>query len=131
MTKAVLLVVCLAAGCAGTTSQVPPEGWRSKLREAMRAEVPDRAARDRQSRLLADAVEYGQIEGLNRAQVRAAIGKGRACVDEHCSANDFRESDWLYEIGVATGDDVKQLPLLIIGFDHRDRAAHVWTLTTH
>ena len=32
---------------------------------------------------------------------------------------------------VAEGDQVKQLPVLIVGFDPQGRAARIWTLTTH
>lgn len=93
--------------------------------------IETRAARDEQSRLLADAVEHGSLDDLNRGQIQALFGKGAACRMDVCAANGFTADDWYYEIGRSAGDDVKQLPVLIVGFDHRDRAAHVWTLTTH
>jgi hypothetical protein len=118
-------------GCAGAAQEVPPEAWRKRLRDAMMRPVPTRAVRDDQSRLLADAAEQGGMEMLSRDEIRAAFGKGQACRVELCEKNGFGESDWYYEIGEATDDEVKQLPVLIVGFDHHDRAARIWTLTTH
>lgn len=126
-----LLAAVLLAGCAGGAQQVPPEAWRKRLREALARPVATRAERDDQSRLLADAAEQGGLDMLSREEIRAAIGKGQACRVELCSEHGFLESDWYYEIGEATGDKVKQLPVLVVGFDHHDRAARIWTLTTH
>lgn len=123
--------LCLAAACAGASSEIPAETWRQRLRDAMMRSVETRAVRDEQSRLLADAVEHGKLDDLNRGQVRAMFGKGQACRIELCAEHGFTADDWYYEVGRDPGEDVKQLPVLIVGFDHRDRAFRVWTLTTH
>ncbi|MGD8858593.1 MAG: hypothetical protein PVI30_01180 [Myxococcales bacterium] len=122
----------LFLGCGGAAlSAARADQMRRELREAMTEPVPDRHTRDRHSRFLADVVDRGALAGMNRADVRAAFGPGQACRSQICRRAGFGPSDWYYEVGRATGDGVKQLPVLIVGFDHRDRAVRVWNLTTH
>ncbi len=127
-----LAVLALALGCGGAAlTEVQADRIRSDLRDTMSKPVADRQTRDAHSRHLVQAVESGALDRLDRSQIRAAIGKGRACRNEICDNAGFREGDWYYEIGQAASDDIKQLPVLIIGFDHRDVGTRVWTLTTH
>ena len=104
---------------------------RSRLRDTMGEPVTSRDQRDQHSRTLLEVADSGVLEGLNQEQLRAEIGRGQACRAEICDQNGFRESDWYYEIGVAESEEIKQLPVLIIGFDPRGRAARIWTLKTH
>jgi hypothetical protein len=97
----------------------------------MHETVSTREQRDDQSRLLADIVDKGALQRMNQEDVRAAFGPGNACRTDLCSQHGFHEGDWYYEIGVAEGDQVKQLPVLIFGFDPQGRATRVWTLSTH
>ena len=108
---------------------------RSRLRSTMAEPVATREQRDDHSRTLLEVADSGVLEGLNQEQLRAEIGRGQACRAEICDQNGFQESDWYYEVGVISdapeGDEIKQLPVLIIGFDPRGRAARIWTLKTH
>lgn len=97
----------------------------------MQRPIRTRSERDENSRLLADVVGKEALHGLDRDQVRAALGPGEACRDKLCEEHGFVEDDYYYEIGHAEGDQVKQLPVLIVGFDPQGRAIRVWTLTTH
>jgi hypothetical protein len=128
---ALLLSSCVSLVACGGGPSVPPGHFRQQLRDAMTEPVGDRDQRDAQSRRMAEAIDGAELEGLDRSQIRAAIGRGRACNVPLCSEHGFSPDDWYYEMGQATSDDVKQLPVLIIGFDHKDRAVRVWTLTTH
>src|SRR5262249_42728676 len=104
---------------------------RKQLRDAMQEPVGSRDERDRHSRLLADVVGQGAMQGLNEDQVRAALGPGEACRKPLCEQHGFGEYDWYYEIGSLTDEKLKQLPVLIVGFDPQRRATRIWTLTTH
>ena len=117
-------------GCGGGGAEIRPEQWRSRLGDAMSEPVGSRDARDAQSRLLEQAVDEGEIDGLNKLEVQAAFGPGKACRLEICSDHGFSGDDWSWEIGNTTNDEVKQLPILIVGFV-RGMVARVWTLTTH
>jgi hypothetical protein len=121
----------LLLACAGGAPSVRPEQLRAELRAALDKPISTRDQRDEQSRLMARVVEQDAFDDFNRGDVRAALGKGRACRIELCGEQGFVGSDWYYEIGVAQSEDIKQLPVLIFGFDPRDRVARVWTLTTH
>ena len=124
-----LAVVLAACGASLTPVQAMQE--RERLRAAMREPVSTRQKRDDQSRLLADVVNKGALQKMDMEDVRAAFGPGQPCRIELCSQHGFGEGDWYYEIGVIEGDKVKQLPVLIVGFDPQGRAARIWTLTTH
>ena len=119
------------SGCGATLSPAEATQLRHRLREAMQADVSTRAQRDDQSRLLADVVHKGALDHLSQEDVRAALGAGQACRNELCEKHGFSDTDWYYEIGRAQSDQVKQLPVLIVGFDPQGRAVRVWTLTTH
>jgi hypothetical protein len=117
--------------CGPRLTEAEAQDQRSRLRNALARPVATREARDDQSRLLAEVADSGVLEGLNEAEIRAAIGKGQACRSPLCEQNGFGAGDFYYEVGVMEGDEVKQLPVLIVGFDPRGRATRVWTLTTH
>ena len=125
------LLALLGSACGPKLTDAEARDQRARLRSALDQPVATREARDAQSRLLADVADSGALQGLDQAEIRAAIGKGQACRDPLCAKNGFGPNDYYYEIGVATGDDVKQLPVLIVGFDQSGHAARIWTLTTH
>lgn len=137
MTTRTTATVCIAAlgllcgACGATLSQTEATQLRRQLRDAMSTPVQTREQRDEQSRLVADIVEQGALDGLNHSEIRAALGSGQACRSELCREQGFGESDWSYDVGVASGDEVVQLPVLIVGFDPRGRVERVYTLTTH
>lgn len=130
-----LAMLCLAVpyaiGCSSALSDAEARQQQQRLRDAMGTSIDSRQQRDEQSRLLADIVATGALDGLNSTQLRAALGPGQACRTELCDAQGFKDSDWFYEIGRAGSPDVKQVPVLIVGFDSRGRVARVFTLTTH
>jgi hypothetical protein len=130
----VLFGLLAAIGCGASLTAEQATQLRHQLRDAMQTDVSTREQRDDQSRLLLDVVDKGALSGLSRDEVRAALGPGAACRDELCSAHGFSESDWYYEIGhvdPAARERIKQLPVLIVGFDPHERATRVWTLKTH
>jgi hypothetical protein len=126
-----LTVLLVAAGCGASLTEAQRHDLQQRLRTAMAEPVASRDERDQHSRTMVEVADSGALNGLDQEQLRAAIGRGQACRAEICSKNGFRESDWYYEIGVAANDQIKQLPVLIIGFDPRGRAARIWTLKTH
>jgi hypothetical protein len=119
------------AGCSSALSDVEARQQRQRLRDAMTVAIDSRDERDEQSRLLAEIAATGALDGLNSSEVRAALGRGQACRSELCEAQGFSEDDWFYEIGQAGSPDIKQVPVLIVGFDARGRVERVFTLTTH
>ena len=131
LVSAIAALAVLDGACGGGLSDAQAHQLRARLREKMDEPVANRDQRDQHSRTMAEVAESGALNGLNQDQLRSAIGRGAACRMEICAKNGFRESDWYYEVGVAAGEDIKQMPVLIIGFDPRGRAARVWTLTTH
>jgi hypothetical protein len=120
-----------SAGCGATLTDAQAREQRSKLRALLAQPVANREQRDQNSRSLVEIADSGALNGLNQQELRDAIGRGIACRAEICSQNGFRESDWYYEVGVAQSEEIKQLPVLIIGFDPRGHAARIWTLKTH
>lgn len=98
----------------------------------METEVTDRASRDQNSRLLVEAVEHDALEGLQLAEVQAAFGQGLSCEDNAlCSAQGFGDDDLYYPIGQRTGEEPKQLPILIVGLGPHGEVERVFTLSTH
>lgn len=128
---AVLVAACLGACASGPT--LPPTHYRHQLHEVIRQEVATRAQRDAHSRVLAESLEGGALEGLSQPELRAALGKAVNCSGKAlCEDNGFASSDWYYEIGHMTDEDaVKQMPVLIVGFGPRGEVTRTWTLTTH
>jgi hypothetical protein len=127
-----MIVVALLQSCASAgQGQLRAGEERDKLRRAMQVSVDSRARRDQQSQLLADSAQRADLETMNRDSVRAAFGAGRACGLEICRKQGFSDSDWYYEIGVIGGEQVKQLPLLMLSFDPHGHVKRVFTLTTH
>jgi len=127
----VLALLAGSGGCGASLTDAQAREQRSKLRALLGEPVATRDQRDQNSRSMAEIADSGALNGLNQQELRDAIGRGIACRAEICSQNGFRESDWYYEVGVAESKEIKQLPVLIIGFDPRGRAARIWTLTTH
>jgi hypothetical protein len=125
-----LIVSSALAGCA-SGGGLPPAEWHAKLNAAMATEVSTPAQGQEQSRLLQAALDDGALDNMIRPDVQAAIGKGMPCRNELCEKQGFSETDWYYELGVVQGDAVKQLPVLIVGFDQMHRATRIWNLTTH
>lgn len=127
-----ILVSLLATGCAARSPEAALSEQRARLRSAMQREVPSRDVRDEQSRTLVEVAESGALERLTRPEVRAAFGPGLSCETyDLCSDQGFSGSDWYYLIGVASDAKIKQLPVLIVGFDPHDRVSRVYTLRTH
>ena len=124
---------CLLAlvGCGASLSDAQVKSLRSELRAAIGEPVRTLDERDAHSRVLADVVGRGVVEGMTQLEIRTTFGQGRPCRVALCSEHGFTDADWYYEIGLAEGDKVKQLPVMIVGFDPRGRAVRVWTLTTH
>jgi hypothetical protein len=131
-TRKWLPLLCLwVCGCAGSGSEIKPEVWRARLRSAMDESVDSRERRDQLSRVMIDATGSGALDRLMRPDVQAAFGPGLSCDGyELCAKQGFQGSDWYYPIGHATTDKIKQLPVLIIGFDTHDRVSRVYTLRT-
>jgi hypothetical protein len=128
----VLLVIGWTGCGASSESTLRPEQWRMQLRDAMGQPVPTREKREELSRVLADAAENGEIERMTRPDVRAAFGEGASCdALPLCGDQGFLGSDWYYLIGTDPDPKIKQLPVLIVGFDTHDRVSRVYTLTTH
>jgi hypothetical protein len=128
------LVVSLWLGivaCGATLTAAEAGQLRQQLREAIQEPVASRDDRDRHSRVLAQVVEKDALHGLDQEQLRAALGRGQACRLELCAKHGFTADDWVYEIGHTDDPKIKQLPLLIVGFDSLLHATRVWTLTTH
>ena len=124
------LVPTVLLGCGAGLSQDEAAQLRRELREAIQAPVTSRDERDRHSRLLESAVDRGALSGLDQDGLRAALGPGVACTPRLCAEHGFNEGDWDYEIGQNHDPKLKQLPVLIVGFDPRRRVARVWTLKT-
>jgi hypothetical protein len=117
--------------CAASLTPAEVTQLRRELRAAMQQPVTTREQRDQHSRLLADAAGRGALQHLDEAELRSAFGPGNACRIPLCEQHGFTESDWYYEIGQLEEPKLKQLPVLIVGFDPQRRAARIWTLTTH
>jgi hypothetical protein len=120
-----------AASCATTLTAAQRSDLRQQLRNAMQEPVTSLEDRERHSRLLADIVGKDALQGMNEPDVRAAFGRGDSCTLPVCAQHGFTADDWVYTIGHNEDPKIKQLPLLIIGFDPQRRATRIWTLTTH
>jgi hypothetical protein len=136
MTKLVFMLTLLsllATGCGGAaSSEVKPEQWRTRLHGAMHESVATRDKRDELSRLLVDAIDAGALDRLTRPDIEAAFGPALACQSlPLCAEQGFQDDDWYYLIGTAADPKIKQLPVLIIGFDTHNQVSRVYTLRTH
>jgi hypothetical protein len=122
----------LAAGCAGTQPDPAAREWREKLAAAVREPVTTRDQRDDHSRVLVAAIDHDAILGLNSDQVKAALGPGEPCSGQAlCAEQGFSGDDLYYAIGQPADDKIKQLPVLIVGFDMHGAVKRVYTLKTH
>jgi len=98
----------------------------------MQARVSTRTQRDEHSRVLLDAIAHDALEGLNLAQVQAQFGQGQPCSEQAlCAEQGFSGDDLYFEIGEIADDSIKQLPVLIVGFDTHGGVKRVYTLKTH
>jgi hypothetical protein len=126
------VAVLLGAGCAGTQPDPTAREWRDKLGDAIREPVASREQRDEHSRVLVAAVDHDAVVGLNADQVRAALGPGQPCDGQSlCAEQGFSGDDLYYAIGQKADDKIKQLPVLIVGFDPHGTVKRVYTLKTH
>lgn len=122
----------LGAGCAATQPDPAAREWRDKLANAIREPVASREQRDEHSRVLVTAIDHDAIVGLNADQVRAAFGAGVPCSEASlCAEQGFSGDDLYYDIGQKADDQIKQLPVLIVGFDAHGTVKRVYTLKTH
>jgi len=128
---ALALALGALAACGGGLSAARAADLRQRLRAAMTREVSTREQRDDNSRTLAEVVGEGALERLDQPDLRALLGSPQPCREPICAEHGFVADDWYYEVGIKQGDQVKQLPVLIIGFDPRGRPTRFWTLTTH
>lgn len=121
----------VAVACASGPS-IDSAQWRQRLRTAMHEPVSSRDQRDQQSRLLVEATSEADLERMTYTQVEAEFGKGTNCQNNAiCQEQGFGSEDVYYPIGVATTDKIKQLPLLIIGYDQHGHVKRVFALRTH
>jgi hypothetical protein len=123
----------LGVGCAGTTQPDPmAKEWRARLADAIREPVSTREQRDEHSRLMVEAVEHDAVVGLNADQLTAAFGAGIPCSEESlCAEQGFAGDDLYFAIGQKADDKIKQLPVLIVGFDPHGTVKRTYTLKTH
>src|SRR6187431_3583757 len=116
--RVVVLAACAVAACATTKPEGRPDEWRARLRHAMTEEVHTREQRDQLSREMLQAVEAGALEGLSMDELEGALGRGTECAGyDLCNQQGFRGGDWYYLIGQAKDPSIKQLPVLIVGFN--------------
>lgn len=126
------LAAGLGVGCATTQPDPTASEWRTKLANAIREPVATRDERDVHSRVLLDAVDHDAVVGLNADQVRAAFGPGEPCSGQAlCAEQGFSGDDLYYAIGQPADGKIKQLPVLIVGFDTHAAVKRVYTLKTH
>ncbi len=129
---AALVAALLGAGCAHTQLDPAAREWRAKLGDAIREPVSSREQRDEHSRVLVAAIDHDAIVGLNSDQVKAALGPGEPCSGQSlCAEQGFSGDALYYAIGQKTDDELKQLPVLIVGFDAHGAVKRVYTLKTH
>jgi hypothetical protein len=122
----------VAAACATTQPDPAARQWRTKLAEAIREPVATRDQRDLHSRVLMNAVDHDVVVGLNVDQVRAAFGPGEPCAGQSlCAEQGFSGDDLYYAVGQPADDKIKQLPVLIVGFDTHGTVKRIYTLKTH
>ena len=122
----------LISACAPAQPDPTAAAWRDKLQAAMQERVSTRTQRDANSHVLVDAVEHDAFEGLNLADVQAKFGHGQPCSEQAlCSEQGFSGDDLYFEIGEKADDSIKQLPVLIVGFDTHGAVKRVYTLKTH
>jgi hypothetical protein len=122
----------LLVACAPAQPDPTAAAWRSRLQELMQERVSTRTQRDEHSRVLVDAVAHDAFEGLNLAQVQAQFGQGQPCSGQAlCAEQGFSGDDLYFPIGEIADDSIKQLPVLIVGFDTHGNVKRVYTLKTH
>ena len=128
-----ILLGLMACGLACAPAQLDAAAgqWRARLSDAMQAPVETREQRSQHSRILVDAVAHDALEQLTLAQVQAAFGQGFACSgNELCSKQGFSGDDLYYPVGQLKTGTIKQLPILIVGFDTHGHVKRVYTLQT-
>jgi hypothetical protein len=127
-----VVLTCVIAACATAKPAGRPDEWRVRLRRAIAEEVNTREQRDQLSRVMLQAVEAGALERLSMAELEAALGLGTECAgNELCDQQGFSGGDWYYLIGQLKDPAIKQLPVLIVGFNSHGYVSRVYTLKTH
>ena len=125
------LLLAWLPGCAGSQPDANAAQWRARLREAMQVQVQTREQRSELSRVLVDAVDHDALTALTLAQVQAIFGHGQPCAGyQLCADQGFAGDDLYYPIGELRTDSIKQLPVLIVGFDTHGHVRRVYTLRT-
>lgn len=126
-----IVAVSYALSCAPARLDAAAAQWRARLSEAIQAPVETREQRTQHSQILVDAIAHDALEQLTLAQVQAAFGQGYACSgNELCSKQGFSGDDLYYPVGKLQTDSIKQLPILIVGFDPHGNVRRVYTLRT-
>lgn len=126
------LAISFIAGCAAAKPDPNAAEWRSKLANAIKEPVATRDQRDEHSRVLVAAIDHDALEGLNSDQIQAAFGPGEPCSGQAlCAEQGFASDDLYYAVGEPSDDKIKQLPVLIVGFDPHGTVKRVYTLKTH
>lgn len=119
-------------GCATAKDSLAMKQKRLELQQARYGKVDSREVRDEHSRVLERVLEEGALDGESRDAIRDTLGQPDACTKPICQEQGFTRDDWYYEIGVNTApDEIKQMPLLIVGFDLRGQVSRLYSLTTH
>jgi hypothetical protein len=119
------------AACAASQPDAAAAQWRVRLREAMQVSVTTREQRAELSRVLVDAVAHDALEALTLADVQANFGQGFSCEGNAlCAEHGFTDDDLYFPIGDLRTDKIKQLPVLVVGFDTHGHVQRVYTLRT-
>jgi hypothetical protein len=102
----------------------------AELRAAINEEVPDEDVLDAHNALVIRVRENDVLQGMRRAEVEEALGRGQECGSRQlCADQEFRATDWTYEVGRRDGTGWG--PTLIVGFDSAGIVDGVYTLTRH
>lgn len=127
-----LILVLLGTACGstpGSQRSLPDQDPMLTMRNAIGTPVSTPEQSAEHSRLVESLVSDAVFEGMSRAEIEAAIGRGDPCSRHpRCAENEFSSGDWFYDVGTFDG---VQVPLLIIGFDPAGRADRTWNLRTH
>jgi hypothetical protein len=122
-----LALLVLVPSCGPGVNRVELLG---QLRSAIEEEVPDEDVLDAHNAVVLRVRETNVLQGMRRSEVEEAIGRGTECGSrELCAREEFRPTDWTYEVGLRDG--VPWGPTLIVGFDREGRVDGVYTLTRH
>jgi len=129
----VLGILCAACvSCATAKDSLEMKQMRFKLQTATFGSVETIEERDEHSRILAEVLDSGALDGQSREGVRDTLGQPKACIAPICAEQGFGRDDWYFEIGVNSNPEViKQMPLVIASFNSDGKVSRLYTLTTH